>query len=304
MSNPEDDEVTKNGNEKDEELVSEPEPEKMAEVESTGEEVEIVEHIVEYDGEIPEDKYKDVDLDDEENFKDVLKDFTEMEDFDDEDIMELSELSDEDLEDIDTLDLDDEDVILGEDSIDEVETEEIDDNKEQEDPYEGWGLYTEEFQPQEISDDLEAKIQEELAKKRKKKEMVSEETFIKKCSEKRNKVWYHALWFLVFDVEDHESTKKTLYEALSEATSNSAIDPLPEHKFYFGLGFILRLKLMDKKVVEFDGEKLKVNKRVGIDHLTELLYQIGDPISERPTISKDKKKQMYLDFLTDDFSDI
>ena len=88
-----------------------------------------------------------------------------------------------------------------------------------------------------------------------------------------------------------------------EDTSKSAIDPIHEHQFYFGLGYILRLTLNNKKIIRFmSGGKFKVN--VNIKSLQELLTEAGEPISTRPIIKEEEKKQMFQDFLKDDFSDI
>ena len=156
-----------------------------------------------------------------------------------------------------------------------------------------------------ISVELEEKIRQELLKKKEKKkeEIVTPETFLEYVKNKRDKIWYHALHYLVFNVEDHISTKSLLYDILKEVTSKSAIDPIPEHQFYFGLGYILRLTLNDKKIIRYmSGGKFKVN--VNINILKEILEQSGDPISTRPIIKEEVKKKMFSDFLKDDFSDI
>jgi len=156
-----------------------------------------------------------------------------------------------------------------------------------------------------ISVELEEKIRQELLKKKEKKEekIISPETFLEYVKNKRDKIWYHALYYLVFNVEDHISTKSLLYDILKEVTSKSAIDPIPEHQFYFGLGYILRLILNDKKIIRYmSGGKFKVN--VNINTLKEILEQAGNPISTRPIIKEEVKKKMFSDFLKDDFSDI
>jgi hypothetical protein len=235
----------------------------------------------------------DIDLDDEEKFKDMLKNFSDIDDLSIEEMMEIQSAID------DVMDVD-------EDSA-EIQVETVDEESISgpiEDLYEGWGIYEEikpEFKP-EISDDLESLIQEELEKKKLKKKVVTEEEFKQYCMDRKTKIWYHALWTLVFDIEDHQAQKDTLYELLKEVTSKSPIDPIQEHKFYFGLGFILRLSVNGKKVIEFRGEKLKLN--VGIDILNDILHEVGPPISERPVISESEKKKMFIDFLTDDFKDI
>ncbi|WP_457559259.1 hypothetical protein [Candidatus Harpocratesius sp.] len=160
-----------------------------------------------------------------------------------------------------------------------------------------------EFQP-EIDADLEARMEQEIQKK--KKEMgiktVSKEQFIKNLSNRRNKIIYHALWHLVFNIEDHQASKQTLYEALKEVTSKNPVEPIEEHKFYFGLGFILRLQLYDEKVVQFKNGKLVLT--INPDHMKEILNIVGDPISERPILTKSEKTKMFQDFLKDDFLDI
>lgn len=156
----------------------------------------------------------------------------------------------------------------------------------------------------EIDDDLEAKMQAEIQKK--KKEMgvktVTKEKFVAYLSTRRNKIVYHALWHLVFNVEDHTASKQALYEALKEVTSKNPVEPLEEHKFYFGLGFILRQKLYDEKLIQFKDGKLKLMSNP--DHLKEILMMVGDPISDRPILTKTEKKHMFEDFLNDEFLDI
>ena len=58
----------------------------------------------------------------------------------------------------------------------------------------------------------------------------------------------------------------------------------------------------DQKVIQFKNGKLKIMGNV--DHLKELLNLVGDPISERPILTKNEKQQMFSDFLSDDFLDI
>ena len=163
-----------------------------------------------------------------------------------------------------------------------------------------------EFKPfQEISEELEEKIKQELMKKKAKeeKEIITPEKFLAYIKDKREKIWYHALWYLVFEVEDHIASKSLLYEVLKEVTSKSPIDPIPEHQFYFGLGYILRLSLDNKKLIRYmSGGKFKIN--VSINTLQEILEKAGEPISTRPIIEEDKKKKMFKDFLEDDFLDL
>jgi len=158
---------------------------------------------------------------------------------------------------------------------------------------------------QDISLELEERIKQELMKKKEKeeKEIITPDKFLEYIKSKRDKIWYHALYYLVCNVEDHIATKALLYDVLKEVTSKSPIDPIPEHQFYFGLGYILRLTLNDKKIIRFmSGGKFKIN--VHVDNLRGLLEQTGEPISKRPIIEEDEKKKMFSDFLKDDFSDI
>jgi hypothetical protein len=163
-----------------------------------------------------------------------------------------------------------------------------------------------EFKPsQEISKELEERIKQELMKKKAKeeKEIITPEKFLGYIKDKREKIWYHALWYLVFEVEDHIASKALLYDVLKEVTSKSPIDPIPEHQFYFGLGYILRLSLDNKKLIRYmSGGKFKIN--VSINTLQEILEKAGEPISTRPIIEEDKKKKMFKDFLEDDFLDL
>ena len=156
-----------------------------------------------------------------------------------------------------------------------------------------------------ISKELEDRIKEELLKRKElvEEEVVTPEKFLNYVSNKRDKIWYHALHYLVFDVEDHTASKSLLFDVLKEVTSKSPIDPLPEHQFYFGLGYILRLSLNNKQVVRFmRGGKFKIN--VNVENLKEILEESGNPISKRPVIKEEEKKKMYDDFLKDDFLDI
>ncbi len=158
---------------------------------------------------------------------------------------------------------------------------------------------------QTISTDLEDKIKQELLKRKEKvkEEIVTKEKFLEYVKNKRNKIWYHALYYLVYNVEDYIASKSLLYDVLKEVTSKSAIDPIPEHQFYFGLGYVLRLSLNGKKIIRYmKGGKLKVN--VNINELKEILEDTGGPISTRPIIADDEKKKMFKDFLKDDFLDI
>lgn len=156
-----------------------------------------------------------------------------------------------------------------------------------------------------ISSDLEERIKQELLERRIKeeKEVVTAEKFLDYIKEKKDKVWYHALHYLVFQAEDHIASKELLYDILKENTSKSPIDPIPEHQFYFGLGYILRLTLNEKQVVRFlSGGKFKVN--IGVKVLKELLEQAGEPIITKPVIEEEEKKKMFSNFLKEDFKDI
>ncbi|MGQ4872555.1 MAG: hypothetical protein ACP6IY_00615 [Promethearchaeia archaeon] len=158
---------------------------------------------------------------------------------------------------------------------------------------------------QEISPELEQKIKEELErrKEKEKEEIITPEKFLNYIKTKRDKIWYHALWHLTFNVEDHIASKELLYDVLKEDTSKSPIDPIPYHQFVFGLGYILRLNLNNKRVIRYlSGGKFKIN--VNIDTLKDLLIKAGPPIIRRPIIKEEEQKRMFSDFLKDDFSDI
>ncbi|MFW9878329.1 MAG: hypothetical protein ACFFG0_35045, partial [Candidatus Thorarchaeota archaeon] len=156
-----------------------------------------------------------------------------------------------------------------------------------------------------ISRELEERIKQELLKRKEleEKEIITPEKFLDYIKSRRDKIWYHALHYLIFNVEDHIASKALLYEMLKEVTSKSPIDPIPEHQFYFGLGYLLRLNLNDKQVVRFlrDG-KFKIN--VNVDILTKVLEEAGEPISTRPVLKEEEKKKMFKDFLDDNFLDI
>jgi hypothetical protein len=157
---------------------------------------------------------------------------------------------------------------------------------------------------QEISEELEKRIKQELIKRKEvEEEIITPEKFTEYIVNKREKIWYHALYFLVFEVEDHIASKALLYDMLKEVTSKSPIDPIPEHRFYFGLGYILRLTLNAKKVIRYiTGGKFKIN--VNVDTLKSILEEVGEPISTKPIIEEEEKRKMYDNFLKDDFSDI
>ncbi|MHA1915213.1 MAG: hypothetical protein ACW986_02555 [Promethearchaeota archaeon] len=155
-----------------------------------------------------------------------------------------------------------------------------------------------------ISVELEERIKKELLKrKEEEEEVITPDKFLDYIKNKRDKIWYHSLYYIVFNIEDHIASKMLLYDVLKEVTSKSPIDPIPEHQFYFGLGYILRLSLNGKQVVRFlrDG-KFKIN--VNVSNLKELLEIAGPPISTRPVISKEEKDKMFKNFLDEDFMDI
>jgi hypothetical protein len=155
-----------------------------------------------------------------------------------------------------------------------------------------------------VSKELEERIKQELLKRKEiDKQIITPEKFLDYIKNKRDKIWYHALYYIVFQVEDYTASKMLLYDVLKEVCSKSPIDPIPEHQFYFGLGYILRLNLNEKQVVKFlkDG-KFKIN--VNVENLKEMLEIAGEPISTRPVIKEEEKKEMYRDFLKDDFFDI
>jgi len=160
-------------------------------------------------------------------------------------------------------------------------------------------------QVQAVHDDLAGIISAELEKKKAIAEdkIVTPEKFLEYVRYKRDKIWYHALWYIVFEVDDHIASKILLFDVLKEVTSKSPIDPIPEHQFYFGLGYILRLNINDKQIIRYmRGGKFKIN--INIDSLKSILEEAGEPISTRPIIKEDEKKKMYSDFLNDDFLDI
>ena len=157
---------------------------------------------------------------------------------------------------------------------------------------------------QPISEGLEEKIRIELERRkeiRKKKEVTAED-FQNYIKDKRAKIWYHSLFHLIFGTEDHNASKEGLYDILKEITSKSPFDPIPQQQFYFGLGYLLRLKLYDKDIVRYKGGKFNIN--VNVDTLKTILEDNGEPISRRPIITKEEQEKMISDFLKDDFDDI
>jgi hypothetical protein len=164
---------------------------------------------------------------------------------------------------------------------------------------------SESYTTQEVSKELEDRIKQELLKRKElvEEEIITPEKFLDYIKNKRDKIWYHALHYLVMNVEDHIASKALLYDVLKEDTSKSPIDPIPEHQFYFGLGYILRLNLNSKQIVRFQRDgKFKIN--VNVDKLKSILEESGEPISTRPIIREEEKKKMFKDFLDDDFLDI
>ncbi len=162
-----------------------------------------------------------------------------------------------------------------------------------------------ETQQQQISAELEERIKAELAKKKEEEgeKVITPEMFLDYVKERREKIWYHALWHLVFEIDDHIASKELLYDILKEVTSKNAIDPIPYHQFVFGLGYILRLNINKKQVVRYmRNARFKIN--VNLDTMKEMLKVAGEPISRRPVITKDERSQMFKDFLNDDFLDI
>ena len=105
-----------------------------------------------------------------------------------------------------------------------------------------------------LADELERQIEAAMEKKekKKKKEIMTEDRLIEYLTPRRSKIIYFALWDLTMNIEDHQATKQALYERLKDVTSMDPIDPINEHKFYFGLGYILRLKLYESPIVVFE----------------------------------------------------
>jgi len=168
------------------------------------------------------------------------------------------------------------------------------------------GLGSSKSESYEMTSELERRLQEELKKKKEKqkeKEIFTKEKLLDYFKDRRDKIWYHALYYLAFEVEDHIASKFLLYEMLKEVTSKSAIDPIPEHSFYFGLGYILRLTLNERQIVRYmSGSKFKIN--VNVETIKSILEEAGEPIITRPVIEEEKKKKMFKDFLNEDFEDI
>ncbi len=288
---PEDQEIT------EEPEISEDQPEITEEPEKTEDQPEITEkpEKIEDQPEISENSPNDTSeslrqeesLSDEELMEQELLEFA---DFD-----SLGDLSEDDLADMQ--EAISENIIAEDQQLTELDNQAIDGQEitEQEKP---------EFKP-EIDEELEAKMQAELELKKKSRGIkeTTREDLIEYLGERRTKIVYHALWHLAFNVDDeYILSKQMLYEALKEVTSKNPVEPLEEHKFYFGLGFVLRLKLGLEKIIKFKAGKLQIaiNPKV----LQEILLLIGDPISERPILTTKEKNKMFEDFLGDDFLDI
>ncbi|MFX0101546.1 MAG: hypothetical protein ACFFCS_18365 [Candidatus Hodarchaeota archaeon] len=152
----------------------------------------------------------------------------------------------------------------------------------------------------EISDELAQKIQEQMEKKEAEadKFFVTEDDFIEKNQNALSKIWYHALYHIVFKTEDGKATKRGLYESLKDVVSKSPIDPMPEHMFQFGLSALVKVMLYDKPVCTFEGGDflLQVDKK----KMQELMVKIGRPLSRRPVITKKEEKKMFTDFFDGD----
>jgi len=229
------------------------------------------------DGLISEEKTEELEMSDEikeeeEIKEDMITDFSDIDEIDFDELREMQE------------------------AIETVKHEEFGDLLDQEGEVQSTGV---------VSKELEDRIKQELLKRKELevKEVITPEKFLDYIKDKREKIWYQALYYLVFNVEDHIASKSLLYDVLKEVTSKSPIDPIPEHQFYFGLGYILRLTLNNKQVVRFlrDGN-FKIN--VNVDNIKEILEEAGEPISTRPIIEEKEKKRMFKDFLDEDFMDI
>jgi len=266
-----------------------------------------------------------------EEMKALESDFSDLEDLDIEELQEIQEaiMQVKESEETSEIELSNEEIIEEEimaelkeekkireemvtdfSDMDEIEFEELKDMQDaidsvKQDESQGVIEGETDIQPtQGLSRELEERIKQELLKRKEvEKEIVTPEKFLDYIKNKRDKIWYHALYYIVFNVEDHIASKKLLYDVLKELCSKSPIDPIPEHQFYFGLGYILRLSLNDKQIVKFSRDgKFKIN--VNVDNLREILEIAGEPISTRPIIKEEEKREMYKDFLKEDFFDI
>jgi len=62
------------------------------------------------------------------------------------------------------------------------------------------------------------------------------------------------------------------------------------------------LSLNEKRVVKYiKGGKFKVN--IAIKLIKDILDELGEPINRRPVLTDEEKKNMYEEFLKDDFFD-
>ncbi|MHA1732414.1 MAG: hypothetical protein ACTSU5_10740 [Promethearchaeota archaeon] len=198
-------------------------------------------------------------------------------------------------------------LLEGVDDLEDLSLEDIEDMKEAiEENLSFEEELEKEWKPEEISEDLQAKIEAELARKKEEEEEEEEVMTAEKLTaymeKRRDKIWYHALWFLVFNVDDHTLSKEALYDQLKEVTSSSPVDPIHKQVFYFGLSPLLRLKLFDNNILRygFTGFKVAVN----VDNLKKILEEVGEPIPRRPVIEKEEEMEMIKSFLSDDFTDI
>ncbi|GAB4327840.1 MAG: hypothetical protein Kow0069_34850 [Promethearchaeota archaeon] len=190
---------------------------------------------------------------------------------------------------------------------DGVETEEgVDAEEEVEDELEFGKDVQREFSSEEVPEEIRRKLEEQLRRRREEErgeeEVVTTEALEAYLKDRREKIWYHALHFLVFNVDDHALSKEQLYEQLKEVTSKSPIDPIQQHVFYFGLSPLLKLKLYDSPLLRYRAGVFKV--AVNVDNLREVLERVGPPIDRRPVLDEEKVGDMIGAFLEDDFSDI
>ncbi|MBD3186894.1 hypothetical protein GF325_08720 [Candidatus Bathyarchaeota archaeon] len=151
-----------------------------------------------------------------------------------------------------------------------------------------------------ISEDLADKIQMELQARgvEQQENFVTEEQFIKDHKNDLEKIWYHCLFFLVFNSEDGTATKKGLYESLKFTVSKSPIDPIQEHMFNFGLSALIKIQLYDKAIVSFKGGTFTL--QVDRKKMQELLLAVGRPLSKRPVITEEEEQDMFDKFFNTD----
>ncbi|MHA2180650.1 MAG: hypothetical protein ACXAAH_04410, partial [Promethearchaeota archaeon] len=120
--------------------------------------------------------------------------------------------------------------------MDEIDFDELRDMQEamssvkQEELREMSGGENEILATQEVSKELEDRIKQELLKRKEvEEEVVTPKKFLEYIKNKRDKIWYHALYYMVFNIEDNIASKTLLYDVLKDVTSKSPIDPIPEH---------------------------------------------------------------------------